>query len=92
MARVVITAQVEDAREWEDSFRTHADIFRTQAVEGSMSYAVTADNEAVVSAETYDLDTFMKILESDVTINAMQKDGVKRDTVKVYVLDKTLEL
>jgi hypothetical protein len=92
MARIVITAKVNDAGAWEKSFRTHADVFRTQAVDGAMHYTTTADNDVVVCADTHDLATFMKVLESQVTIDAMAQDGVRSDTVKIYVLDDQLDL
>ena len=34
------------------------------------------------------MDTFMKVLDSPATAEAMAFDGVKRETVKVFVLDK----
>ena len=32
MPRVVVTAQVEDLVKWEEGFRTHGDLFRSQTV------------------------------------------------------------
>jgi hypothetical protein len=92
MTKVVVTAQVVDAREWESAFRAHVDLFRTQAIKSPMSFAVTGDNEIAIYSETDDLDTFTKVLESQATVDAMRNDGVKRETVKVFVLDKELAL
>jgi len=51
-------------------------------------FATTDDNEVALYSEPEDLDKFMEVLESPATAEAMGKDGVKRDTVKVFVLDK----
>jgi len=87
MPRVLITAQVEDSAKWEAGFRTHSELL------GSMSQSVTyfsatADNEVALYSEPDDLEQYMRVLESPDTAAAMAVDGVKRDTVKVYVLDK----
>jgi hypothetical protein len=39
-------------------------------------------------ADVDDVDKYFEVLESPATEEAMANDGVKRDTVKVYVLDK----
>lgn len=92
MARIVLTAEVEDAKAWEASFRTHTDLFRSQTIESPMRFTVNDKNEVAIFAEADDVDKFMKILESDATHEAMKDDGVKRETVKVWVLDKKLKL
>ena len=92
MTKIVVTAQVNDARQWEQAFRTHAALFRTQAIKSPMSFTVTGKNEIAICSETDDLETFMKVFESQATADAMRNDGVKRETVKYFVLDKTLEL
>jgi hypothetical protein len=51
-------------------------------------FATTGDNEVVLYSEPDDLDKYMEVLESTETAEAMAADGVKRDTVKVFVLDK----
>jgi hypothetical protein len=92
MARVVITAQVEDAVKWEKSFRTHGDLFRSQTVTKPINFATIEGNMVAVCAEPDNLDTFMKILNSSATADAMATDGVKRETVKVFVLDKEFKV
>ena len=92
MARVVVTAQVEDAVKWEKSFRTHGDLFRSQTVTSAINYATIEGNMVAVCAEPDNLETFMKILNSSATADAMAADGVKRETVKVFVLDKELKV
>ena len=92
MARVVVTAQVEDAVKWEKSFRTHGDFFRSQTVTKPINFATIEGNMVAVCAEPDNLDTFMKILNSAATADAMTADGVKRETVKVFVLDKEFKV
>ena len=41
-----------------------------------------------ICLDASDLDTFMSILDSPATAEAMAHDGVNRETVKVFVLDK----
>jgi hypothetical protein len=42
--------------------------------------------------EPDNLDTFRRAMESQATIEAMAFDGVKRETVKTFVLDKEMKL
>jgi hypothetical protein len=91
MATIVITAEVNDGVEWEPNFRTHGDLFREQTVISPVSYAVSG-NDVSIQFNVEDLDTFLQILDSQATADAMNMDGVKHETVKVYLLDKTLQL
>ena len=88
MPKVVVTAQVKDPVKWEEGFRTHGDLFRSQTVAQPINFATIEGNEVAICVEPDDLDTFMKILDSPATAEAMEFDGVKRETVKVFVLDK----
>ena len=90
MARVIVTAQVEDPVAWEAGFRTHGDLFRSQTA-SKMEFAING-NEVAVCVEPADLATFMEGLESPATAEAMAFDGVKRETVKIYVVDQVFEL
>ena len=91
MTKVVITAQVEDLVKWEEGFRSHADLFRRQTVSKPISIGIAEGNEVSLIFEPSDLGTFMKLLESDGPA-AMANDGVKRETVKMYVMDKEFKL
>ena len=51
-------------------------------------FTTTGENEVALYSEPDDLDKYMEVLESPATADAMAFDGVKRDTVKVFVLDK----
>ena len=87
MPRVIITAQVEDSAKWEEGFRTHGELLRSMS--STVTYfTTTGDNEVTLYAEPDDLDKYFAVLESPATVEAMALDGVKRDTVKVMVLDR----
>ena len=74
---------------WEEGIRTHGDLFRTGTVSGPVSYATSEGNEVAVCCEPENLDTFMEMMvDSPATAEAMAGDGVNRDTVKVFELDK----
>ena len=91
MPKVIVTAEVEDVTRWEQSFRTHGDLFRSQTVTTPVGIAVQADNTVACCFEPTNLDTFMEVLESPETAKAMGADGVKRDTVKLYVMDREFQ-
>ena len=87
MPRVVITAQVEDSAKWEEGFRTHGELLRSMT--STVTHlAITDENEIALYAEPSDLGKYFEVLESPATVEAMAYDGVKRETVKVFVLDK----
>ena len=54
----------------------------------SCQYSMSEGNEVAVLFEIDDLDTYMRVLESPATAEAMAFDGINRETVKVFVLDK----
>ena len=87
MPRIIITAKVEDAEKWEKGFRSHGDLFRkfTQRV---AYFCATEENEIAIYEEVDDLETYFAVLKSPETAKALAADGVKPETVKVYVLDK----
>ena len=91
MAKVVVTAQVENGQEWEKGFRTHGDLFREQTVNSPISFTIMG-NEVAIYLDVRDLDTYMNLMDSQETADAMKADGVKRETVKICVLDKEFEL
>ena len=87
MAKVIITAQIEDAAKWEEGFRTHGELLRSMT--STVTYfTISKDNELTLYAEPTDVDKFLEVMESPATEEAMAIHGVKRDTVKVSVLDK----
>ena len=92
MTKVVVTAQVQDAVKWEKGFRTHGDLFRSQTVTAPINFATIDGNHVAVCLEPDNLDACLKILDSPATAEAMAFDGVKRETVRVFVLDKEFKV
>lgn len=90
MPRVIVTAQVKDGTAWEKAFRTHGDLFRAQTC-SEMEYSING-NEVAVLASPKDFGAFMALFEAPDTVQAMQFDGVKPETVKVYIVDNVWEL
>lgn len=91
MARVIITAQVEDAAEWERGFRTHGALFNDYTAT-AVRFTATGENEVAILWEVGDLDKFLALVDSPATADAMEFDGVRRDSVKIFVLDRELDL
>ena len=85
--KVVVIAEIEDPETWEEKFRTHGDLFRKQTVKKPIDIGIHG-NQVAVCFRPKDLDKFMEIFESPATAEAMEVDGVKRETVQVFVLDR----
>jgi len=89
MPKIVAAIQVEDLRKWEEGFRTHGELFRRQTINGRYDYTMIEDgNHVVLCADVDDLDTFFKVLESQDAEDAKDLDGVHRETIRFFVLDK----
>jgi hypothetical protein len=91
MPRVLITAEVENLEKWEKGFRTHGDLFREMGV-STMEFGTSEGNRVAVCGDTTSLDAYMKVFKSQATAEAMAGDGVKRETVKMFVLDKEVKV
>ena len=70
MHKVVINAEVEDAVKWEEGFRTHGDLFRRQTV-SNIEFKTTDSNRVVICFTVGDLDTYLQLMESEETAEAM---------------------
>jgi hypothetical protein len=91
MPKLIVTAQVEDAAKLDQGIRTRGELFKSQTVNKPIDFTVTEQNELAVLFEPDNLDKFMEILDSPATQEAMDSDGVKRETVKIFVLDKEFD-
>jgi hypothetical protein len=91
MPRVIITAQIEDPVKWEEGFRTHGELFRRQTINNPITFSVL-ENQVACCFEPEDLDTYLDILDSSETAEAMAFDGIKRETVQVYVMDREFQV
>jgi hypothetical protein len=85
--KIILTANVKDGKTWEKAYRSHADLFRAAGI-GTVQYTVDDDDHVVMCTEVDDVKAYMDFVKADSTQAAMKNDGVKRKTVKVYVLDK----
>lgn len=92
MPKVVVVARVEDLVKWEKGFRTHGDLFRSQTVTKPIDFGTIGGNQVAVCFEPEDLAAYMKFMDSPATAEAMAVDGVRRETVKVFVLDNKFEV
>jgi hypothetical protein len=91
MAKILVIAKCKDQAKWEAGFRTHGDFFRTAyGISKPVSYGVSDDNYVGTCFETNDLARFTSAISSPETAEAMEGDGLLRDTVQVFVLDKEL--
>ena len=91
MTRAIVTAQVENSANWENDFRSHVELFRDYTAT-AIQFSTTDDNEVAILWEIASLDKFLEQLELPETAEAMAQDGVNRDSVRVYVLDKAINL
>ena len=91
MSKAIITAQVEDSANWELAFRSHAGLFNEYTAT-AIHFVATNDNEVAILWEVANLETFLEQLDAPETAEAMAQDGVNRDSVKVYILDKEINL
>jgi len=90
MPKVLVTAEVEDLAKWEEGFKTHGALFKSQTVNRPINFSTSDGNQVAICFEPDDLQTFMDIMDSPATAEAMAFDGVKRETVKLVVLNKEL--
>jgi hypothetical protein len=87
MAKIVLTAKVENATKWEERLRTHGELLKTTTSK-AVYYTVTKDNEVAMYGEAADLDKYFEVMASPAIAESMAYDGAKRETVKTFVLDK----
>jgi hypothetical protein len=88
MPKVIITAQVENTMKWEEGFRTHAELFKAQTINKPIGIGIGEDSHVALYIEMEDLATYLDLMNSDQTAEAMAFDGVKPETVKMFVLDR----
>ena len=91
MPRNVMTATVEDSTDWEQKFRSHRDLFRSiwAGPVPDFHLATTEENEVALCFDVDDVEAWWAMQQRPEIAEAMKKDGVRRDTVKIFVLDRT---
>ena len=93
MAKILVTAKCKDQGEWEAGFRTHAEFFKSAyGISKAVSYGMADDNYVGTCFEVDDVAKFMSAIALPQTAEAMEGDGLLRETVKVFVLDKQLAI
>jgi hypothetical protein len=91
MPRICVMAKCKDQAQWEAGFRTHADLFRSAyGITTPVAYGFGDNNWVGTCFDTNDVAKFMSAIALPETAEAMEGDGLLRDTVAVFVLDKTL--
>lgn len=91
MPKIVFTAKVEDSKKWEEGFRTHGELFKRQTCSSPVHISINEGNEVALIFEASNLETFFHILDTEGP-GAMANDGVIRETVKIFVMDKEFHL
>lgn len=87
MPYIILTADVEDGASWEQAYRRHGDLFKAAGI-GSVHYTVGDDNHVVMCTAVDDVGAYMDFVSAADTQEAMKHDGVKRESVKLFVLEK----
>ncbi len=89
MHKVIAFGHVEEIRKWEKGFKTHADLFKKQTVISPILFGTSEDDQTIgILFEVSDLDRFYEVLGAKETAEAMAYDGVKKETIRHYLLDK----
>jgi hypothetical protein len=87
MTGIVLTAHVKDAARWEKGFRAHADLLKRGGM-SNIHYSISDNNDVCVYFETDDVEASESFAQSPENIRGMEEDGVERDTLKSYRLEK----
>ena len=92
MTRIVFTAKVKDAVKWEEGYREHAPMLRDKpGVTKPIHFSTSAEtNEICIQGEPDNLEKYLELVQTPEMVEAMEKNGVLRDTVKLYILDKQI--
>jgi len=92
MTRIVLTAKVKDVVKWEEGYRAHAPLLKEiLGISKPIHFTTNAEtNEICINGEPDDLEKYLELVQTPELAEAMEKNGVLRDTVKLYILDKVL--
>lgn len=92
MTRIVFTAKVKDAVQWEAGYREHGPMLREKlGVTKPIHFTTDVEtNEICIQGEPDDLEKYLELIQTPELAEAMEKNGVLRDTVKLYILDKQI--
>jgi len=92
MTRIVFTAKVKDVVKWEEGYREHGPMLREKlGVTKPIHFTTNAEtNEICIQGEPDNLERYLEIVQTPELAEAMEKNGVLRETVKLYILDKQI--
>jgi hypothetical protein len=81
---------VEDAVEWERKFRSRGDLFRKiwAGPVPDFHRAATEGNVVALCFDVHDVEAYFAMQQRPEIAQAMAEDGVRPDTVRIFVLDK----
>jgi hypothetical protein len=93
MAKILVIAKCKDQAKWEAGFRGHGEFFRTAyGISKPIAYGMGEDNYVGTCFETGDVGKFMSAVALPESAEAMEGDGLFRETVQIFVLDKELPI
>ncbi len=89
MPKVIVTAQAEDVAKWEAGLRSRGDLLKRGTI---TTIGIGNDgNEVATCLDVTDVSKFMEVMESPDVAEAMAEDGLKQETVKIYVIDREFQ-
>jgi hypothetical protein len=84
MSTVMITHEVEDVGHWISSPKRN-ELFPPLGITHRTFVEPTASNLVGIVAEIPDLDAFQEWLTTDAAAEAMKHDGVRPDTIRMFI-------
>ncbi|MEM8954611.1 MAG: hypothetical protein AAGD22_10710 [Verrucomicrobiota bacterium] len=92
MPKIIAVGEAEDVKKWEEDFAGHISLFKSQTIRSPIRYGTHEEgNEVAILFDVESVEAYLTGFESDETADAMKHDGIKKDTVKLFILDGELE-
>ena len=84
MPKLIATHEVDDVAHWSSSPRRE-EVFGSVATDIRTFVDPNRPNHVGLSMNVSDMDAFQAVMESEAGAEAMKYDGVRRDTIAIYV-------
>jgi hypothetical protein len=84
MPRLIATHEVDDVAHWLASPK-RAEVFASVATDLHTFVDSTRPNHVGLSADVADMSAFQAVMESEAGAEAMKYDGVRPETIAVYI-------
>lgn len=84
MPRLIATHEVDDVAHWISSPK-RKEVFGSVATDIRTFVDPSRDNRVGLSMDVSDMAAFQAVMESEAGAEAMRFDGVRRDTIVIYV-------